>query len=61
MARYRTTLDAGGAETRAERLKAEGRLRAITRKREISEKEIAEMIPRLAEMAKVIKKADRPT
>ncbi|WP_204019077.1 hypothetical protein, partial [Sphaerimonospora thailandensis] len=46
MARYRTTLDAGGdpqeigkwmAETRAERLKAEGQLRAITRKREISE------------------------
>lgn len=67
MARYRTTLDAGGdpheigkwmAETRAERLKAEGQLGAITRKREISEKEIAEMIPRLAEMAKVIKKAD---
>jgi len=34
------------AETRAERLKAEGRLRAITRKREIGEKEIAEVIPR---------------
>ena len=46
------------AETRAERLKAEGWLRAITRKREISEREIAEMITRLAEMTKVIKKAD---
>ena len=67
MARYRSALDAGGdpqeignwmAETRAERLKAEGKLRAITRKREITEKEITEMIPRLAEMIEVLKKAD---
>ncbi len=62
MARYRTTLDAGGdpeeigrwmAETRAERLKAEGSLRAVNRK-----KEVMGLIPRLAEMTEVLKAAD---
>ncbi|MFC5814148.1 recombinase family protein [Nonomuraea harbinensis] len=67
MARYRTTLDAGGdpqeigrwmAETRAERLKAEGSLRAINRRRETTEKEVMELIPRLAEMTDVLEDAD---
>ncbi|GAA3543289.1 hypothetical protein GCM10022419_024320 [Nonomuraea rosea] len=67
MTRYRATLDAGGdpqevgkwmAETRAERMQAEGRLRAINRKREITEKEIQEMIPTMAELPKILRKAD---
>jgi site-specific DNA recombinase len=67
MTRYRATLDAGGdpqevgkwmAETRAERMQAEGRLRAINRKREITEKEIQEMIPAMAELPKILRKAD---
>jgi site-specific DNA recombinase len=67
MIRYRSTLDAGGdpqeigkwmAETRAERMQAEGRMRTITRKREISEKEIKEMIPQMTEMVRILEKAD---
>ncbi|MEV0624212.1 recombinase family protein [Nonomuraea sp. NPDC050404] len=67
MTRYRATLDAGGdpqevgrwmAETRAERMQAEGRLRAINRKREITEKELKEMVPAMAEFPKILRKAD---
>ncbi|MEV4218809.1 recombinase family protein [Nonomuraea sp. NPDC049725] len=67
MARYRSTLDAGGdpeeigrwmAETRAERLKAEGSLRAVNRKKDTTEKEVMELIPGLAEMTQVLKAAD---
>lgn len=67
MARYRTTLDVGGdpeeigrwmAGTRAERLKAEASLRAVNRKKETTEQEIMELIPRLAEMTDVLKAAD---
>ncbi|MCC5581008.1 hypothetical protein IMZ11_35890 [Microtetraspora sp. AC03309] len=67
MARHRSAPDAGGdpqgigkwmAETRAERLKAEGQLRVIDRKRETTEREIMELIPRLAETTDVLKEAD---
>lgn len=67
MARYRSTLYAGDdpqeigkwmAETRAERLKAEGQLRAIDRKRETTKREIMKLIPRLSEMTDVLKEAD---
>ncbi|GAA0917755.1 recombinase family protein [Nonomuraea longicatena] len=67
MARYRVTLDAGGdpqevgkwmAETRTERVQAKGRLRALDRKREITEKEINEMIPTMAAFPEILRDAD---
>ncbi|MBO3751107.1 hypothetical protein J5X84_33970 [Streptosporangiaceae bacterium NEAU-GS5] len=65
--RYRSTLDGGGdpqevgkwiAETRAERLQAEGRMRALNRKHEMTMKEIEEMIPQMTEMVRVLGEAD---
>ncbi|MEU8393733.1 hypothetical protein AB0C28_00955 [Nonomuraea sp. NPDC048892] len=47
------------AETRAERVQADGRMRAINRKREITEKEIKEMIPTMAEFPRGADPADR--
>ncbi|MDH2426478.1 recombinase family protein [Sphaerisporangium sp. TRM90804] len=67
MIRYRSTIDAGGdpqevgkwmAETRAERLQAEGRMRTITRTHEITEKEVKEMIPKATEMVRILQRAD---
>ncbi|MFC6084024.1 hypothetical protein [Sphaerisporangium aureirubrum] len=46
------------AETRAERMKAEGRMRAIRKKHELTEKEIKEMIPQMTEMVRLLGEAD---
>lgn len=67
MKSYRSTLDAGGdpheigrwmAGSRAERMKADGRIATITRRQETTERE---MVPQLSNAIGVLERADTAT